>query len=149
MRKKFTSMRRLAFLPVFAGMMALAGCGGGMELEGPGFKIGGNSKRPEAKVPDRAPLILPPDRARLPQPQENTSVAVQQQNWPNDPDALKKSAEEEAVKKQKEYEDKGDWSKNAGIDEFEKLMDPLERQKGILSRGRGLGGLFGGENQSR
>lgn len=114
----------------------LGGCGGGVQLEGPGFErlgLTGNNNRGDAKVPDRAPLLLPPDRASLPDPQNVQQATVApRENWPNDPDILAKDEASAAIKKQKEYEDKGDWSKKAGIDEFEKLSDPMARKQGGL-----------------
>lgn len=133
-------MKRLAIVPAFAAAMILSGCGGGgIELEGPGFQaIGLTSKKyVEKKVPDRAPLVIPPNRARLPEPAAATRVAAPQ-NWPRDPEKLLNAEENELEKIKKEYMDKGDWSKKADIDEFEKAMDPMKRQPGILSKGKPL-----------
>ncbi len=140
MRSLASTIKRLLLLPAFAVLVLLGGCGGGVQLEGPGFEalgITGNNNKADKKVPDRAPLLIPPDRARLPAPQQSTA-SVSPQNWPNDPGEILKSEETEAARKQKEYEDKGDWSKKAGIDEFEKLMDPMERRGGILSKNKKL-----------
>lgn len=115
----------------------LAGCAGSdVEISGPGFQLGGNKNKKEAKVPDRAPLLVPPDRARLPEPApEQPQAVAAQPNWPNDPDLVRKSEEEEKLAKKSEYEDKGDWSGKGGADEFDKLGDPLERKEtGILNR---------------
>lgn len=133
--------RRVAFAATVAAAMLLGGCGGGVSLEGPGFEalgLTGNKNKKDVKVPDRAPLLLPPDRARLPEPQQPTAVAAQQQDWPSDPDLQRKAEEEEVAVKEREYEDYGDWSKNADLDEFEKLMDPAMRSKGIFGKGRAL-----------
>ena len=36
---------------------------------------------------------------------------------------------------QRAYQDNGDWSKKADIDEFDKLSDPIERQNvGLLNK---------------
>ncbi|GBE42110.1 hypothetical protein BMS3Bbin10_00167 [bacterium BMS3Bbin10] len=145
MCKLASTVRRLPLLSAFAAVLLLGGCaGGGVEFEGAAFEalgLGGKKKAAEKKVPDRAPLLIPPDRARLPEPAVATAVAAPQ-NWPNDPDALRKAEASESDKKRKEYEDKGDWSEKADIDEFEKLMDPLQRSRGILG-----GGLLGDENR--
>lgn len=119
----------------------LAGCGG-VSLEGPGFeKLGLTSSKQtgDRKVPDRAPLLLPPDRVRLPEPEtvQQASTAPQQ-NWPTDPDELRKSQASEEEKKQKKYEEEGNWDQKADIDEFEKLMDPMSRKKGIFSQDKNL-----------
>ncbi len=131
-----STIKRLLLVPAFAVLAFLGGCGSGVQLEGPGFEaLGLTSKKQKGdkKVPDRAPLLIPPDRARLPAPQQPIASAPPP-NWPNDPGEFLKAEASAAVKKQKEYEDKGDWSKKADIDEFEKLMDPLERRDGVLSR---------------
>ena len=116
---------------VLLASVGMTGCAG-VELEGPGFEalgLTGNKKKGDPKVPERAPLVLPPNRARLPEP-EPTVAAAPRENWPNDPDLVRKQEVKQAEIKKKEYIDHGDWSKNAGIDEFEKLSDPLERHEG-------------------
>jgi hypothetical protein len=129
-----STIKRLLLVPAFAVLAFLGGCGGGIHVEGPGgFELGSKKQKGDKKVPDRAPLLIPPDRARLPAPQQPVASAPPS-NWPKDPGEVKKAEASAAVKKQKEYEDKGDWSKKADIDEFEKLMDPLERSDGVLSR---------------
>lgn len=144
MRNLASTIKHLLLAPAFAVLALVGGCGSGVQLEGPGFEylgITGNSNKAEKKVPDRAPLLLPPDRARLPAPRQSTA-SVSPQNWPNDPGDVRNAEDAEIARKQKEYEDKGDWSDTADIDEFEKLMDPLDRQKGALSRGRSLPDRF-------
>lgn len=128
------SIKSLLPAPALAALVLLGGCGGGVHLEGPGFEalgITGNKNKADKKVPDRAPLLIPPDRARLPEPQQAIAAAPPQ-NWPNDPGDTARSREAEEDRKQRQYEDEGDWSKKAGIDEFEKLMDPGLRKKGFL-----------------
>ena len=141
MRVLSRTIKHLALVPAFTVAALLGGCGGGVSLEGPGFEalgISGTKNRADKKVPDRAPLLIPPDRARLPEPQQLIASAPPQ-NWPNDPGDNKKAEENAAAKKQKEYEDKGDWSKKADLDEFEKLMDPSERKGGIFGPRKALG----------
>lgn len=136
-----SKLKHLAFVPAVAALAILGGCGSGVHLEGPGFESLGltnNKQKGDKKVPDRAPLLIPPDRARLPEPRQSVASAPPQ-NWPVDPGDVQKSEEDAAAKKQRDYEDKGDWSKNAGIDEFEKLMDPLSRSTGVFNRDRSLG----------
>lgn len=136
--RKPTGTNRCAALAVALGAaVLLGGCGGGVHLEGPGFErlgLSGNKNKKDAKVPDRAPLLLPPDRARLPEPQspEQQTASTPQPNWPVDRDITAKEEAIASAKKQKKYEDDGDWSKNAGIDEFEKLSDSMDRRKGGL-----------------
>jgi hypothetical protein len=128
-----STIKRLLLVPAIAVLAFLGGCGGGVHVEGPGFELGGK-KEGDKKVPDRAPLLIPPDRARLPAPQQPVASAPPS-NWPKDPGEVKKAEASAAVKKQKEYEDKGDWSKKADLDEFDKLMDPMERnENGLLDK---------------
>lgn len=133
MHDLFCHMKRLAIIPALAVAMTAAGCGPGVQLEGPGFEALGLSgkKNVEQKVPDRAPLLIPPDPNRIPEPAPQI-VNARPQNWPADPDRTLKEQESAAAEKQRIYEDKGDWSKKADIDEFEKAMDPIRRQKGGL-----------------
>ncbi len=151
MSKATSTIRHLTLLSAFGAALLLGGCaGGGIEFEGAAFNaigLGGKKGKAEQKVPDRAPLLIPPDRARLPEPVASTvATAAAPQNWPRDPDLVRKAEADGVDQKRKEYEDKGNWSKNAGIDEFEKLMDPLSRSRGILG-GRDLGGEYrGGED---
>ena len=128
------NIKRLALVTAFAAAALVGGCGGGVEFEGPGFEalgLTGKTKTVEKQVPDRAPLLLPPDRTRLPQPRLPTASTVPQ-SWPTDPETIRKAETTQDEQQIKDYIDKGDWSKNADIDEFEKLMDPLERSPGIF-----------------
>ncbi len=128
-------------VPAVAAAALLAGCAGGVELDGPGFdRLGltGKKNKKEPTVPDRAPLLLPPDRARLPAPQQETANSAPQ-NWPTDAQEVQKAEAQEEFRKKKEYEDKGNFDPKADIDEFEKLMDPMERKPGIFGKGRLLG----------
>ena len=130
------TIKRLLLVPAIAVLAFLGGCGGGVHVEGPGFELGGK-KEGDKKVPDRAPLLIPPDRVRLPAPQQ-AIASTPPQNWPTDPGDIQKAEAIAAAKKKKEYEDSGDWSKKADIDEFEKVMDPIERKPGILSKNKKL-----------
>lgn len=133
---KRLKMKRLAIAPALAVAMISAGCGPGIQLEGPGFDALGLSgkKQVEKKVPDRAPLLIPPDPNRLPEPAPRVANA-RPQNWPTDPEDTVKAKASVAAKKKQDYEDSGDWSKNADIDEFEKLSDPIKRQEvGLLNK---------------
>ena len=133
------NMRRLAIFPALAAAMMAAGCGPGIQLEGPGFeKLGLTGKKyVEKKVPDRAPLLIPPDHQRLPEPAPRVAT-VKPGNWPVDPESTLKAEASATAKKKQAYEDKGDWSKKADIDEFEKVMHPEERQRGVFG-GTALG----------
>ena len=133
---KRLKMKRLAIAPALAVAMISASCGPGIQLEGPGFDALGLSgkKKAEKKVPDRAPLLIPPDPNRLPEPAPRVANA-RPQNWPTDPEDTVKAKASAAAKKKQAYRDGGDWSKNADIDEFEKLSDPIKREDaGLLNR---------------
>mgnify|MGYP000288946122 FL=1 len=135
MRNSPGIMKRAIMATGLASAVLLGGCAGSdVEISGPGFQIGGNKSKKEARVPDRAPLLVPPDRARLPEPvPEQPQAVAAQPNWPNDPDLVRKSEEEEKLAKKSEYEDKGDWSGKGGAREFDKLGDSMERKEtGIL-----------------
>jgi len=129
-------IRRLAIVPALAVAMMAAGCGSGVQIEGPGFeKLGLTGKKHvEKKVPDRAPLLIPPDPNRLPEPAPQIANA-RPQNWPTDPESTLKAEATAIAKKKQAYQDHGDWSKKADIDEFEKVMHPEERERGIFSSG--------------
>ena len=135
MRELTCHIKRLAIVPALAGAMIVTGCGPGVELSGPGFEALGlkNKAYVEKKVPDRAPLLIPPNRTRLPEPAPQVAT-VRPENWPTDPDSVLRAEDLAAAKKQQEYEDKGDWSKNADIDEFEKIIDPTLRKRGVFDR---------------
>ena len=134
MRDLACHLKRLAILPAMAAALTLAGCGSGVQLEGPGFEALGltGKKYVEKKVPDRAPLLIPPDPTRLPEPAAQVAT-TQPQNWPTDPEATLSAEDSEAARKERIYQEKGDWSKKADIDEFEKVMNPELREKGIFS----------------
>lgn len=136
MRDMACHIKRLAIIPALAAAVMLAGCGSGVSIEGPGFeKLGLTGKKHvEQKVPDRAPLLIPPDPNRLPEPAPQIANA-RPLNWPTDPDTLIKAEASAAAKKKQDYQEKGDWSKNADIDEFEKVMHPEERERGVFSSG--------------
>ncbi len=136
MRVLPSTIKHLLLVPVFAVLVLLGGCEG-VHVEGPGFELGGKKNNVDKKVPDRAPLLIPPDRVRLPAPQQ-AIASTPPQNWPTDPGDIQKAEAIAAAKKKKEYEDSGDWSKKADIDEFEKVMDPIERKPGILSKNKKL-----------
>ncbi len=128
-------------VPAIAAVGLLAGCAGsGVELEGPGFEalgLTGSKKKSEPKVPERAPLLMPPDRARLPEPRQSTASAPPQ-NWPNDPGEVQKAEASEAKRRDQAYRDSGNFDPKADVDEFEKLMDPMERRPGVFG-GESLG----------
>lgn len=153
MIRAFAYLKRGSCLLALAAPMALGACGGGgggVQFEGKMFEmvgLGDEQKRQEENVPNRAPLVLPPEKqANLPEPGRR-EVAATPQDWPADPDTARKAEKKEEKKQQQAYQDKGDWSEDAGIDEFEKLMDPMERHSGLLGDTALGGNLRGGESE--
>src|SRR5262245_60011249 len=84
-----------------AASMLLGGCAHGIELKGKVFDLlGGSPAGPEAspreaKLAERAPLVMPPDAKRLPDPGSAPATATDQANWPTDPEQRKLAAAQE------------------------------------------------------
>lgn len=88
-------------------MLNLSGCSAGdIQFEGKLFEAVGldgslTGKRPDPKVTERSPLVLPP-AAHLPEPGKR--VAVQDtMNWPDDPDLKRKTEASLLAKKREKY----------------------------------------------
>jgi hypothetical protein len=102
----------------------LAACAGeGVELNGKIFDALGVSTaslgpRPEPKIEQRSPLVLPPNGERLPQPgSEPAPDQTANQNWPKDKQQQRIAQAEEAKRKQKEYCRDGNWKEKAMKDD--------------------------------
>lgn len=82
----------LGLLAACAAALALAGCGG-IEFQGKVFEYAGLSDigkpKPDVKMTERAPLLVPPDTTRLPPP---GPAVVTPANWPIDSDLTRKQA---------------------------------------------------------
>jgi hypothetical protein len=127
-----TRMARIAPAAVLA--LALAGCDS-VEYHGKIFDAMGLTNKPQPKPTDVqtvAPLVIPPTSDLPPPAEKGVAGAGAPQAWPNDPDQQAKIAQTEEQKKLQEYYDKGDFSGKGGIDEFNKLSDPLARRPGIF-----------------
>ena len=136
----FDGMNGMAILKrkaiaVGAGLVAailMSGCSGAnVEIESKllnSLGIIGKGAKAENKLVDRPPLV-PPPTSKLPVPGSGRAPETAAE-WPIE--YADNEARIAALKKKKEYEDKGDWSKNRDPDEFEKLLDPLARKKGIF-----------------
>lgn len=107
----------------------MAGCDGGVDLEvnAPLLSAAGvNVKEalmgkpaPEPNLPDRGPLVLPPRNASLPVPGQ--AAALNNAQWPTDPEEAKKQAAKDAAAKHDDYCKNGEWSGQKGnIDQFNK-----------------------------
>ncbi len=67
---------------------ALGGCGG-VEFKGKVFDymgVSGSGTEEDAKMSQRAPLILPPDTDKLPQPGQGSAAVTARPDWPSDVD---------------------------------------------------------------
>ena len=121
-----------------AAILGLSACDGidSVEVNAPlldavGLNLTGKPK-PEPDLPDRAPLVVPPTAEKLPEPGERpvqVAAAANGEQWPQDPDLMRKEAEERAAAERREYCKNGNWSKNANIDDF-------RRNSGIEARCR-------------
>lgn len=116
-----------------ATVIGLAGCGGidGIELNGKifdalGVSTGSLGPRPEPKVEQRSPLVLPPVADRLPEPGSAPAPAVagNVQSWPVDRDQKKIADAAEAKKKQEEHCQDGNWKEKAMRDEAAASQGP-------------------------
>jgi hypothetical protein len=124
--------RRASGVAVVCAMAAsLCGCGGldGIELNGKifdalGMSTGSLGPRPEPKVEQRSPLVLPPVADKLPEPGSAPAVANNTQNWPVDRDQKKVADAAEAKKKQEEHCKDGNWKEKAMRDEAAAAQGP-------------------------
>lgn len=114
-------LRVLALAPLFT----LAGCGDAIQYNGKVFDVlgvNGTTKPKDARVIDRAPLVLPPDTSRLPAP-GSESATIAEQGLPDDVDRRSHALKAEAEKKK--LKDR----------EFKSVVDPTaEPRPGILDR---------------
>ena len=125
-------LSRLLATPLIAGTMLVGGCGG-VQFEGKVFEAVGltndSSNREDAKVPVRAPLVLPPKRS-LPTPGRPQQAATPQ-NWPDDPnERIRQAALAEKTKKKKCGEH--DFKKKTSVEDIEQLADPLKGCEGFI-----------------
>ncbi len=89
------------------GCVALLGGCGGVELEGKVFDymgVSGDRQQGDVRMSQRPPLMVPPNLKKLPEPTESVSVAAARQDWPDDPERVRKRIVEEKQAKQSEAE---------------------------------------------
>ncbi len=107
---------------------SLSACDGidGVEVNAPlldavGVNLTGKPK-PEPNLPDRPPLVVPPNAQALPEPGERPVqvASANGQQWPQDPDQMKKEEAARAEAEKEAYCRSGNWSQNANIDDFKK-----------------------------
>jgi hypothetical protein len=128
-RRRRSRFARLGAAGVLAAM--LTGCAGtDVEIDAPILEAAGinltSKPPPEPDLEEKPPLVVPPSTASLPKPGER-QVAAAEQQWPEDPDKIAKRKEEQAKKEREEYCREGDWSGEAGIEEFRKNMGEEQR----------------------
>ena len=94
--------RALRLAAGFACTLALGGCGG-VEFQGKVFDymgISGDRRQADVHMAERPPLLLPPNPKALPAPGTGVAVATAREDWPDDPEKVRK-----AIAKQKAAED--------------------------------------------
>ncbi|MGH6792822.1 MAG: hypothetical protein ACRECF_08800, partial [Methyloceanibacter sp.] len=72
--------------------LALGGCGG-VQLEGKVFDymgVSGDRQQADVRMSERPPLLVPPNTKTLPQPGAGVTAAAARQDWPDDPERVKK-----------------------------------------------------------
>ena len=99
---KTVASRALKLACALAFVVALGGCGA-VELEGKVFDYmgvsGDRSQQSDVQMRERAPLLVPPNVSTLPQPSTNAAVVTARQDWPDDPEMVRKRiAKAEAAK---------------------------------------------------
>ncbi len=93
------------------GCVALLGGCGGVEFEGKVFDymgVSGDRQEADVRMSERPPLLVPPNLQKLPQPIEGVSVAANRQDWPDDPENVRKRILEDKKAKQAEVEIEAD-----------------------------------------
>lgn len=133
---RYRNVRTL--VPALVAAALLAGCGGGVSLEGKVFDWAGVSDKAKAKskkepkLQKRAPLVLPPAVANLPAPGPQQASAAPE-NWPDDPDVRRRQELAATKKKLEDYRRHGDFTDKTGMDEFRKIVEPLDRRPGLVA----------------
>jgi hypothetical protein len=99
------SDRALRLAAAFVCTLALGGCGG-VEFQGKVFDymgISGDRQQGDPRMAERAPLLLPPNPKTLPQPGTGVAVATAREDWPDDPERVRKRvAKQKAAEQAKE-----------------------------------------------
>ncbi|RIA47384.1 hypothetical protein BXY53_2462 [Dichotomicrobium thermohalophilum] len=130
--------------------MLLSGCAGtDVQIDAPILEAAGvnltSKPPPEPDLEEKPPLVVPPTTEKLPEPGER-QVATAEEQWPEDPDLIAKRKAEQAEKERERYCREGDWSDDAGIEEFRKNMGQEQRCRSQL--GKALSEALGGGSAS-
>ena len=99
-----TSFRRALAGAAVTSALLLSACADGIDLNGKILDtLGISSSAIDAKVAERAPLVMPPESSRLPEPGSGQAPVIQAAAtaWPDDPEARK---QREAQERQRLHE---------------------------------------------
>jgi hypothetical protein len=98
--------RALRLAGALACVLILGGCGG-VELQGKVFDymgVSGDRQEADVRMSERPPLLVPPNLNTLPQPGTGAAVATAREDWPDDPERVRKRIAKEETAKQAEIE---------------------------------------------
>lgn len=151
MTRRFTSAMVIRLGAVGMAAAILSGCAGtDVQIDAPILEAAGinltSKPTPEPDLEENPPLVVPPSTESLPEPGERKTAAAEEQ-WPEDPDVIAKRKAEKAEKEREEYCEHGDWSGDAGIEEFNKNMGREQRCPSKL--GKALSEALGSSNGER
>lgn len=102
--------RALKLVGALACAAILGGCGG-VEFQGKIFDymgVSGDRQQADVKMAERPPLLVPPNVHQLPAPGQGAAVATARQDWPDDPERVRKRTVEAKEAKQNEAEAEAD-----------------------------------------
>lgn len=102
--------RGLKLASALACVVCLSGCGA-VEFEGKVFDymgISGTRQEADVRMSERPPLMVPPNLNTLPAPGQSVAVATARQDWPDDPEKVRKRQVEEKQAKQAAVEAESD-----------------------------------------
>jgi hypothetical protein len=90
---KTVASQALKLAGALAFVLALGGCGG-VQMEGKIFDYmgvsGDRSQQADVQMSERPSLLVPPNVKTLPQPGPNAAVVTARQDWPDDPELVRK-----------------------------------------------------------
>ncbi len=115
--------RNLALAALMGAALSLGGCNAAdVQIDAPILEAAGihltSKKADDEDVPERPGIVIPPSTEKLPEP--GTRTAAAEQNWPHDPDKIKKRKAEEEAAAYEKYCREGKWDSDVDISEFEK-----------------------------
>jgi hypothetical protein len=104
---KTVASRALRLAGALAFALVLGGCGTGVELEGKVFDymgVSGDRSQADVQMSQRAPLLVPPNVKALPQPGTNAAAVTARQDWPDDPELVRKRIAKQEKAKEAEIQ---------------------------------------------